>query len=238
MKENQVKIPTADEVRRWVKVQLKKRMTYGLLPRLQELLEKYDDAIFEVFEIGKDAMKVCACKKTDNKHAPDCVSNPHLMVHVFDPNDNNKILEIRSMFLEPVELSQLVKSQVEKTEDIVKAGEVLEKLAVGIVETKKDCDEKKYVWIKISPIGEFEIVDVESMSDSNFIFDTETLEWILGDFGGKVGESIPLDGKDWINGFVVVLEGQEHDVFELVFSFATILKNSIKSILTKEINKI
>lgn len=208
MKDKQVIIPSAAEIRRWIKVKLKERLSYGLLPRLSDLLREYDGAIFSVLEIGKDAMNVCTCKKAINEHAPDCLTHPHPMVCVIDPNDENNMLEIRSLFLEPVELREEVKDQVMQIE-------------------------KKYSLVTFSSDGLILCEDACLSKNPEFVFLKDSGEWLYGDSTAKVGDIVFLEEDMGI--FMAVIEADFEQLRCVMFSYELLLQKIIKKKIVAKI---
>lgn len=262
MKEKPIIIPTEDEIGRWVKVKLKERMSYGILPRQRDLLEEYDGAIFEVFEKGKAANTVCTCRKVNGEHVVDCLSHPHPTVHVIDPNDEDKTLEIRSMFLEPVEIKLVEEGKtaisektpgpieevimetaaqeyIEKTAEVIKAPveSAAEKNAIVTGDFATN-EKRKYVLIEISKDGELSVQDVEDAIETGLLFDAKDGEWISGNYCGKIGQCVPLDGADWVNGFMMVEEGEAADTYRFASSLAAVLRNATKIAINRDIDKI
>jgi hypothetical protein len=240
MVEENVKIYSIEEIKRWKTVRLKKKMLIHPVPvRFVTLREEYVDDVFIVLDFKEPMNKPCLCGKPRGEHTPDCLVHPHLMVIVIDTADEEKTLEIRSLFLEPVEVEEektIPPPSPEKTSPGLTEGEPVDLTPVQEqedvpAEIMKEVIPAKISFIIIDGNGLIGIQDAKNPEDEDFIL--VGIEWVWRKYSGEVGE-MRLFGKDHTDGFVAVMEFDPGQLREFVQLLEAVLKNvHLESLIKK-----
>ncbi|HBI33827.1 MAG TPA: hypothetical protein DEA43_04260 [Candidatus Moranbacteria bacterium] len=242
-------------VRTWVKVSLKEVLNLKTVPPSFDVLKKVmGRGIFDVLKVEDgNSLKKCLCEK--DPHTEDCLSWHHLSVKILDSEGNNRW--VHSLWLNPVEVLPIEKVSIETPAETEKTS-VIENISAGVAEVKvsestsvtiknpeiifpkavQENVKKNYCWVSFSQSAELKIVDIEEVCNPEFLFDEDAQEWIFYELTGKVGEIVPLDSKDYLNGFEAVIEGNRNILLSVIVSSIEISKKRLKQAIIEGIEKI
>lgn len=226
-------------VRTWAKVKMKKDLNCKPLPSgFVKFKKEFDDDVMDVLDFKTGiSIKQCFCGK--NPHTEDCLTWPHVTLTLLDPNFQQVC--IHSLWLEPVEFNEDVKTQSMEIEEISPG--ITSVISNDITTIMKDPRiifanpaetfvREKYVWISVTKNAGLQILDIDEICNSDFVFDEKAQEWLFNNLAGRIGEIVPVDGNNQSNGFEVVMRGEKDSLLSLFHFFGEIskrtLKNSIK----------